>query len=53
MVTVVALRADPKCVRRGGGSSPLLQALDVNVLKERGRENVQLWIDGGPREDLH
>lgn len=44
MVTVVTLRADPECVRRGGGGSPLLQALDVNVLRETGDRMYSLRL---------
>ena len=54
MIAVVTLRTDPECVPRGGGGSPFLQALDMDVLKE-GRKrtwDIQGAIDGSLRDDL-
>ena len=51
MIAVVTLRTDPKCIARSGGSSPFLQALYMDVLKE-GKErawDVQGAIDGSLR----
>jgi len=51
MVAVATLRTDPKCIARRGCSSPFLQALDMDVLKE-GKErtwDVQDAIDGSVR----
>jgi len=49
MVAIVTLRADPECFSRSGGGSPLLQALDMDVLGE-GKEKMRYEIDGSLRE---
>lgn len=49
MIAIVTLRADPECFSRSGGGSPLLQALDVDVLGEE-REKVRCDIDYSLRE---